>query len=253
MIIDNTTYRAQSFESRVCFLVMHYTVGNFERSIAELTEPLSVSVQYVVPDPTDPSYLAAGFSGVRVFNLVDEQNRAHHAGVSSWRGRTNLNDTSIGIEIVNTAHDGEHGEIIFVPYNPDQIQAVKELAKDILQRYPTILPINVVGHSDIAPMRKSDPGPLFPWHELYEAGIGTWYEEDAKARYLQQYALSGIEPRDVVQKLAKFGYDVSAATDADGVKALLRVFQMHYRPGNYDGVLDTETAAIAAALVEKYC
>jgi len=253
MNIDNTTYRSKSFDSRVCFLVMHYTVGDFARSVAELTAPQSVSVQYIVPDPTDPSYLAAGFSGVRIFNLVDEQYRARHAGVSNWRGRSNLNDTSIGIEIVNTAHDGEHGEIIFVPYNREQIQAVKELAADILRRYPTITPLNVVGHSDIAPTRKSDPGPLFPWYELYEAGIGAWYEEEAKARFLQQYAKAGVDARDVVKKLGQLGYDISVASDADGIKALLRAFQMHYRPSNYSGVLDVETAAVLAALVEKYC
>ncbi len=252
MNIDNTTYRAQAFESRIRFLVMHYTVGDFERSVAELTGPL-VSVQYVVPDPTDPSYQQAGFKDVRVFNLVDEKDRAHHAGLSSWRGRTNLNDTSIGIEIVNTAHDGEAGEIIFVPYNHVQIQAVKELAADILRRYPAIEPINVVGHSDIAPTRKSDPGPMFPWYELYKAGVGAWYEEKAKARYLRQLGLSGVDPRDVVQQLGRYGYDTSAATGADGIKALLRAFQMHFRPSNYDGVLDVETAAILAALVEKYC
>lgn len=252
MYIDNTTYRATVFDSRIRFLVMHYTVGNFAQSVLDLTGP-KVSVQYLAPDPTDASYIAAGFTGVRLFNLVDEANRAYHAGVSSWRGRTNLNDTSIGIEIVNTAHDGEGGQIVFVPYNADQIEAVKELAADIVKRYPTIVPVNVVGHSDIAPMRKSDPGPLFPWFELYQAGIGAWYDEDAKSRFATQYASSGVDPRDVVQNLGKYGYDTSAATDPDGVKALLRAFQMHFRQSTYDGVLDIETAAIAAALVEKYC
>jgi N-acetyl-anhydromuramyl-L-alanine amidase AmpD len=252
MIIDTTSYRARAVESRVQFLVLHYTVGNFALSVAELTGP-RVSVHYVVPDPTDLSYRDAGFTGVRVFGLTDEQSLAHHAGVSSWRGRSNLNDTSIGIEIVNTAHDGQGGEIIFVPYNPEQIKTVKALAADILQRYPAIVPVNVVGHSDIAPTRKSDPGPLFPWQELYAAGIGAWYDEPAKARYAQQYSLSGVDPRDVVHKLGRYGYDVSAATDAAGIRAVLRAFQMHFRPSKYDGVLDVETAAILAALVEKYC
>jgi N-acetylmuramoyl-L-alanine amidase len=252
MSTDSTRYRATAFDSRIRFLVMHYTAGSFKGSIDALTGP-KVSVHYVVPELNDPTYRQAGFDDVQVFNLVDENDRAYHAGVSSWRGRSNLNDTSIGIEIVNTSHQDADGQLVFLPYDPQQIEAVKALAKDILQRYPAIVPINVVGHSDIAPMRKSDPGPLFPWHELYEAGIGAWYEEEAKARYLQQYGLSGVDPRDVVQKLGKFGYDISAATGADGIKGLLRAFQMHYRPGNYDGVLDVETAAILAALIEKYC
>lgn len=251
MDIDTTSYRAQAFDSRVRFLVMHYTASNFQHSMAALTGP-KVSVQYVVPDPTDPSYLEAGFSGVRVFSPVDEKDRAYHAGISSWRGRNNLNDTSIGIEIVNCAHEVEDGHIVFPPFEHEQIQAVIALASDILRRYPSIVPLNVVGHSDIAPGRKSDPGPMFPWQQLHEAGIGAWYEDETKARYAKQLGLTGVDARTVVQQLGQLGYDTRIGSGPDGIKALLRAFQMHYRPGNYDGVLDVETAAIAAALVEKY-
>lgn len=88
-------------------------------------------------------------------------------------GRTNLNDTSIGIEIVNRATDNQ-GQFSFLPYQSRQIEAIKALVLDILKRYPDISPVNVLGHSDIAAGRKSDPGPLFPCRALYEKGIGVW-------------------------------------------------------------------------------
>lgn len=113
---------------------------------------------------------------MRIFNLVEENERAWHAGASAWATRRNLNDTSIGVEIVNLATE-DKGVFTFPPYNPIQIAAVKELAANILQRYPDITPVNVVGHSDIAIGRKSDPGAAFPWKELYDAGIGAWYDE----------------------------------------------------------------------------
>ncbi len=252
MNIDATTYRSkQGFDSRIRFLVMHYTAGDFAASIDTLIGP-RVSAHYVVPDPTDPSYQQAGFSDVRIFNLVDEAERAWHAGVSAWRGHTNLNDSAIGIEIVNRVREVD-GQLVFTPFDSQQIEAVKNLALDILRRYPSIVPLNVVGHSDIAPTRKNDPGPLFPWKLLADAGVGPWYDEATKARFLQQYGLAGVDPRTVVQQLGRYGYDVSGAATADGMKALFRAFQMHYRPSNYNGVLDVETAAILAALLDKYC
>ncbi len=174
--IDYNSYRSiKGFNRRPRFLVLHYTAVNFTGSIAALTGP-SVSSHYLVPDPTDPTYAAAGFSDLRIFNLVDESERAWHAGISAWAKRYNLNDTSIGVEIVYVATE-EKGAFTFPPYNPAQIQAVKALAANIIQRYPDITPTHVVGHSDIAIGRKSDPGAAFPWKELYDAGIGAWYEE----------------------------------------------------------------------------
>ncbi|MDQ0627628.1 UNVERIFIED_ORG: transposase IS166 family protein [Pantoea agglomerans] len=158
--IDYNSYRSvMSFNRRVRFLVMHYAAENFEKSVLSLTGR-STSVHYLVPDPSEQTYINAGFKDMRIFNLVDESERAWHAGVSQWSGRTNLNDTSIGIEIVNLAIDNG-GVFTFPSYNPTQVDAVKELALNILQRYPDISPVNVVGHSDIAPGRKSDPSAAF--------------------------------------------------------------------------------------------
>ncbi|WP_455465713.1 N-acetylmuramoyl-L-alanine amidase [Bartonella sp. B39] len=307
--IDYNSYRAvKSFNRRVHFLVMHYTSIDFKASIEALTG-LKVSAHYLVPDPSEKTYIEAGFKDMRIFNLVDENERAWHAGVSSWAGRNNLNDTSIGIEIVNLAtehtdyfeetylkaglkdmrgfnpvdkdkhaqHVGVHllskdsklndkaGELgsvdlvpydnevyTFPPYNPIQIDAVKQLALNILQRYPDIMPTDVVGHSDIAVGRKSDPGAAFPWKELYKAGIGAWYDDELKDHYQKQFCKILPDKADILAKLKQYGYDISIASTESGYKNLIRAFQLHFRQENYDGVLDIETAAIVYALVDKY-
>jgi N-acetylmuramoyl-L-alanine amidase len=255
-VIDYNSYRSiKSFNQRVRFLVLHYTASNFNGSVNALTGP-DVSVHYLVPDPSDKTYTDAGFSGVRVFNLVDEKDRSWHAGVSYWRGRNNLNDSSIGIEIVNQAYNDQNnnGDIVYVPYHPEQIHAVRRLAKNILQRYPEITPTNIVGHSDIAPGRKFDPGALFPWRELHHAGIGAWYEEATKAKYMHTYAKDMPSDGEILRMFGTYGYDTSSAEAPTGAgrAALVRAFQLHFRAGNYNGVMDRETAAILAALVERY-
>ncbi len=166
--------------------------------------------------------------------------------------RSNINDTSIGIEIVNLASgDGEN--ITFPPFNPQQIEAVTQLAQNILQRYPDISPVNVVAHSDIAPGRKSDPGPQFPWQQLYQAGVGAWYDEATKQQRQQEYCRQGLPAQAELLKLfAQYGYDTSAANTAEGYRQLVRAFQLHFRQQKYDGVMDVETAAVLRALVDKY-
>ncbi|PHM67722.1 N-acetyl-anhydromuranmyl-L-alanine amidase [Xenorhabdus stockiae] len=249
--IDYNSYRSiKSFNRRPRFLVMHYTALNFEKSVEALTGE-GVSAHYLVPNPDDPTYKAAGFDCLRIFNLVDEPERAWHAGMSSWSGRNNLNDTSIGIEIINEASDN-CGVITFPPYHPDQINAIKELVVNILQRYPDITPTHVIGHSDIAVGRKSDPGPAFPWKELYDAGIGAWYDEEVKQKYIKEFNQSLPDRADILKKFSQYGYDVPNLNDNDGFKNLIKAFQMHFRQSNYDGISDIETVAIIYALVEKY-
>jgi N-acetylmuramoyl-L-alanine amidase len=250
--IDYNKYRAtKNINTPVRFLIFHYTAGNFSSSINTLTGP-NVSVHYLVPDITDPSYLKAGYTRQEVFNLVDETKRAWHAGVSAWGNRSNLNDTSIGVEIVNLATFSQ-GVFNFPPYQPEQIAAVEELALDILERYPDISPTQVLGHSDIAVGRKSDPGPKFPWHALYLKGVGAWFDEVTRDTYLQQYNESGIPARSDLLKLFKtYGYDVSGASTEQGFAHLVRAFQLHFRPETYNGIMDAQTAANLAALVHKY-
>ncbi|ABM44857.1 hypothetical protein H704_00416 [Bartonella bacilliformis Peru38] len=251
--IDYNKYRSvKGFNNRVRFLVMHYTAVNFEKSIASLTGA-DVSAHYLVPDPMEETYIASGFKGVHIFNLVDEDKRSWHAGVSSWAGRANLNDTAIGIETVSLATEKD-GVFTFPPYNLNQIDAIKKLSLNILQRYPDITPTNVVGHSDISIGRKSDPGAAFPWKELYEAGIGAWYDEEVKNKYYHHFLREIKLPskEEVITRLKRYGYDTSAADSDKGFKNLIRAFQLHFRQKNYDGVLDIETLAILYALLDKY-
>lgn len=249
--IDYNSYRSvKGFNRRIRFLVMHYTAIGFKGSITTLTGS-SVSAHYLIPDPSEKTYIEAGFKDMRIFNLVNENERAWHAGTSSWAGRSNLNDTAIGIEIVNLATDN-NGIFTFPPYNPTQIEAIKELATNILQRYPDITPTNVIGHSDIAPGRKSDPGAAFPWKVLYAAGVGAWYEDTIKERYQAQFDNALPAKADIVAKFKRYGYDTSAVASENGYKNLIRALQLHFRQKNYNGILDAETAAILYALVEKY-
>ena len=174
--------------SRIDYLVIHATSENFAESLRLLTTRSSnpVSSHYLLPAPNDPSYPG---NQLRVYSLVDEQLRAWHAGVSYWAGEESLNDRSIGIEVVNefkctgterplSAIDLDEVVCEFPPYPEQQIQMLIELTQSILARYPGINPIDIVGHSDIAIMRKSDPGPRFPWQQLYEAGIGAWPDDE---------------------------------------------------------------------------
>ena len=246
--IDYNSYRSvSSYNRRVRFLVMHYTAINFSASINALTgKEATVSAHYLVPNPLDITYQNAGFGDMRIFNLVDENERAWHAGVSSWAGRNGLNDSSIGIEIVNEASD-DKGVFTFPPYSPTQIQALISLSKNILQRYPDLSPTNVVGHSDIAVGRKVDPGPAFPWKALYDEGVGAWYDEDTKQKYTTKLSTGLPDKKDILAAFKKYGYAV------DGEYSLLvRAFQLHFRPRRTTGVADLETLSILFALVEKY-
>jgi len=250
-ILYNKFRSIKSYNSRIRFLVFHYTAGNFSSSLSTLTGP-NVSAHYLIPDMTDQSYLDAGYREQEVFNLVDEQHRAWHAGVSAWGSRTSLNDTAIGVEIVNLA-SFKDGVFTFPPYHPAQIEAIETLALNILGRYPDIAPTQVLGHSDISIGRKSDPGPRFPWHALYLKGVGAWFDEATQQTFQDQYTQTAMPERAELLRLFKtYGYDVSGAANDQGFTQLVRAFQLHFRPERYDGVMDVQTAANLAALVSKY-
>src|SRR5690606_5680330 len=185
------SHQAVSQSSRAGFVVLHYTNAHTERALDILTTR-NVSSHYLVTDDDPPI----------VYQLVDEDRQAWHAGESEWYGRTYLNASSIGIEIVNAGPRGDGWE----PYPDSQIEAVIALVKDIVTRHQ-IQARNVVGHSDIAPGRKQDPGPAFPWKRLADAGVGRWYDE-AKAQGLtERYRRTGLPPMGVIQeKLRRAGY-----------------------------------------------
>lgn len=240
MKIDYTTYLSHRKNSRQRFLILHYTVDNFKVSVDKLTTG-DVSVHYVIPTlkRIDPSYCN---NELIVYALVPEAELAWHAGVSAWGNRANLNDSSIGIEIVNSSNGRE-----FCPYPEQQIDLVVKLCKNILSRYPDISEANVLGHSDIAVGRKEDPGPLFPWEKLHDAGIGAWYDKKTVNQYIHRFKKEMPQEQEVRHKLYQYGYRYRGE-----FSTLLKTFQMHFRPDDYSGVLDPETAGIAYALVDKY-
>lgn len=157
----DTRRQAQAAYPRIKVLVIHYTADDFDASLATLTDK-NVSSHYLIP-AVPPLY----HGKPRIWQLVPENDLAWHAGISFWRGATRINDTSIGIELENRGWQKSAGSKYFAPFEPAQIQALIPLAKDILARYD-IKPQNVVAHADVAPQRKDDPGPLFPWKALAE-------------------------------------------------------------------------------------
>ena len=234
----NREHSTSNHSSRVQYVVVHYTSTGVERSLQLLTQG-SVSSHYLI-DATPAT----------VYQLVDEDRRAWHAGDSQWRGRTWLNASSIGIELVNEGYRDGTGGRQWQPYSEAQISALIALLKDIVQRHH--LPVDsIIGHSDIAPQRKVDPGPLFPWRRLADAGLIRW--PDARQVAALQ---SGFDQRlpDALwfqQQLAEVGYRIVFSGEFDEqTRNVLAAFQMKYRPVRYDGQADSETAALLASLTQ---
>lgn len=226
--------KAKGQDSRVEFVVIHYTSAGDATSLKVLSEH-KVSSHYLITQ-TAPR---------QVYQLVDESQRAWHAGHSEWYGRTYLNNASIGIEIANRGNETGHWE----PYSTEQIKALAILLTDIVARHD-IKARDIVGHSDIAPQRKIDPGPLFPWKALAAEGIGRWYDESLAQTYSAEFQAKGLPgPGWIQNELRRVGY----ATPDTGVldsatRNVIAAFQMHYRPALYDGYPDAQTLGILRAL-----
>lgn len=237
---------AQSAFPRIDTLVLHYTAGDFVSSLQTLTGP-NVSAHYLIPEVPP---LSAGKPVV--WQLVPENKRAWHAGASYWRGATRINDTSVGIELVNRGFSHQLLGNRFYPFNTAQIDVLIPLMRAIITRYQ-IPAYNVVGHADIAPRRKVDPGPLFPWARLAQNGIGAWPDAGRVAFY--QAGLPDTQEVNrtrLLNVLADYGYAVAPVSDSDQQTAVISAFQMHFRPADYRGIADAQTLAIAEALREKY-
>lgn len=200
----------------VDMLVLHYTgMPTAGDALARMCDPgAEVSAHYMIDE--------AGL----IHRLVPEERRAWHAGLAFWRGERDVNSRSIGIELVNPGH-----EFGYRPFPEPQMEALAALAGGILARHP-IPARNVVGHADVAPVRKTDPGELFDWRRLAADGIGLWPAAD------------GAPPvGDAAAALAEIGYDVSDET------AALIAFQRHFRAACIDGVADDETRRCLAAVL----
>jgi N-acetylmuramoyl-L-alanine amidase len=242
----DTTYTSVNQDSRAQFIVIHFTNESFESSLKTLVERSGrpVSSHYLVRD--DPP---------TVYRLVDESRRAWHAGVSSWRRNSALNSASIGIEIVNAGETGSPpgtspGDLVFAEYPQAQIDAVVALVKDIAQRHG-VAPANIVGHSDIAPQRKVDPGPKFPWKRLADEGLIPWPDASKVAERRAGYERELPDVAWFQDHLYRHGFEVprDGALDEQTVR-VISAFQMKYRPERYDGFPDAHTAAILDVLVD---
>ena len=216
--------RSPNFDARdqpIDMLVLHYTgMKTGAEALARLCDPEArVSAHYTIDRDG------------RVYRHVPEEMRAWHAGVSYWAGQKNVNGRSVGIEIVNPGH-----EFGYVPFADVQIAALIDLADEIVQRHK--IPANrVLGHSDVAPARKQDPGELFPWKCLAEYDLGIW--PNGVASTLN-------EPFE--KALCRFGYGVAPTADAS-LRDVIAAFQRHFRPSCINGIADAECEAVLGALL----
>jgi N-acetylmuramoyl-L-alanine amidase len=229
------TSRAQS--DRIKYIIVHYTVSDTPRSIKTLTTD-DVSAHYLLTDTEQPFF----------YTLVDESRQSNHAGYSSWKIYNQLNAASIGIEIVNPGFKETPEGRVYAPFKQAQIDQLILLLKDIVKRH-NIAPGNILGHNEIAPQRKQDPGPLFPWKQLADAGLIPWPEASRVAARLPGYQEQLPEVAWFQRKLADHGYAVPQTGELDQpTRNVLSVFQTKYRPAFYDGTPDAETAAILDVL-----
>ena len=210
------------------YIVLHYTGSKKDSGewIAAVCDPkVELSAHYLVKQ-----------SG-QIIQLVDESKRAWHAGKSYWRGITDMNSASIGIELSNPGHPHD-----YQPFPVAQIHALKNLIRDIVQRNNLDAALALLAHSDIAPTRKEDPGELFPWQDLAQEGLGLWPEPEE-----QDYA--SFDDREAAVLLRAIGYDCPVDTFKDPIaQATLLAFQRRYHPQNLTGVADAETVARLRAL-----
>lgn len=198
-------------------LVLHYTgMADGPSALARMRDPAAkVSAHYMVEEDG------------RIFQLVADEQRAWHAGVASWAGRSDINSRSIGIEIVNGGHD--YG----LPDFPDiQMDVVISLCRRIMAQFH-IPQTNVVGHSDIAPERKQDPGEKFPWARLARDGVGIWPELLADC--------APVSPEGVGDALMKIGYPAPQDVSEQGVRQVITAFQRRWLPAGLTGVADEVT------------
>jgi N-acetylmuramoyl-L-alanine amidase len=217
---------------RIDLLVLHYTgMQSADAALDWLCNPeAKVSSHYVVDEDGT------------IWRLVPEERRAWHAGVSYWQGETALNAVSIGVEIVNPGHEwGYRG------FPDPQMYAVEMLCLDIISRW-RIPAHRIVGHSDIAPTRKSDPGELFDWPRLARTGIGLWPQPAADLRRRRGRGVGIVERARALSDLARIGYQV----EPGNVEPPLAAFQRRFRPERWDGRLDGETSGRLAEVAQLY-
>jgi N-acetylmuramoyl-L-alanine amidase len=217
-------------------LILHYTgMPTGEGALKRLLDPASeVSAHYLI------------WEDGAIDQLVAESKRAWHAGKATWKGETDLNSASIGVEIVNPGHDGGSPR-----YADRQIAATIALARDVCARF-AIAPERVLAHSDVAPARKRDPGEGFPWERLWRGGVGRWTEPAPISGVpLFAHEEEGPPVRALQALLALYGYGAEITGRYDlQTRQVVAAFQRHFRPERVDGEADASTVATLKALIE---
>ena len=220
----------------VQILVFHYTGMQSEReSIKKLCNPnFKVSSHYLINRRG------------KIFSLVQNRYVAWHAGKSCWGRHKNLNKNSIGIELVNKGH-----QFGYTSFKKKQISSLVNLCKKLIKKYK-IKKKNVIGHSDIAPLRKIDPGEKFPWKYLAKNKVGIWhdYEPNLLRKFRRTKVLIPQDKKRFVKNLNKIGYCLSAHNKPFFIKTI-SAFQRHFRKELINGILDKECLMIAQNLTKK--
>lgn len=215
-------------DAKIDLVIIHYTgMASTEAALTRLTDPKSeVSCHYLIDEEGN------------IFQLVDDDKRAWHAGVSSWRGKGDVNSRSIGIELSNRGHE---------PFTDKQLGALALLSHDLSHRH-NIPPENFIGHSDIAPDRKQDPGPLFPWRKMASHDIGVWPQPTLKDKFNAKASAKDERKLKVLFRIAGYGVDTPS------VKELVTAFQSRYEPHVFKnpakvGIATPSTVAKLRALI----
>ena len=216
-------------------LILHYTgMKTAEEALERLTDPAAkVSAHYTIDEDGT------------VYAHVDEARRAWHAGVAHWAGASDINARSVGIEIVNPGH-----EFGYRDFTGPQMAAVIALSKDIIARHG-IAPHRVLGHSDVAPTRKEDPGEKFPWAALAAEGIGLWSAATGAGGAALKAGDQGAAVSTLQTDLRRFGYGLAPSGVFDAATtSVVTAFQRHFRPTEVTGAADGETRARLTDLLE---
>lgn len=240
--LDITDAPSPNFDARRSLpdlILLHYTgMKSADAAIERLRDPAAkVSSHYVIDEDG------------RTLRLVPEERRAWHAGQSWWQGETDINAVSIGIEIVNPGH-----EFGYRPFPDSQVAAVIALIDDIRTRW-SVTDARILGHSDVAPTRKTDPGELFPWKKLAEHRQGLWFEPAAERIAALGPPLgigdSGLGVHVLQAGLHRLGYQPQPTGQYDETTRItVEAFQRHWRPSKVDGIADGETRATLMGVLQ---
>lgn len=228
--------KSPNFDDRsgagIKYLILHYTgMATGTEALERLCDAQAeVSAHYLVEEDGE------------IYQLVDEDKRAWHAGLSKWEEDDAINDLSIGIEIVNSGHAYPGYESIYRKFPEAQMEAVIKLAQEIIYRH-AIKPCYVLGHSDVAWRRKIDPGELFDWTKLSKNGVGCWPKDNSVRADIK------VDLEDFMRNLQAYGYDV--ADCENNPSEIITAFQRHFRQDNIDGQLDIETVQRLGSLLEQ--